>query len=373
MPSSHPHPTGLLVTCPVDLCCPEAGFTAAEKLRVKGHTVTVPAQGCCGRTMLERGDRQGAAILARGMINAFAGCASIAVPHRACAAMVRDHYPALLSVDPVWADRARHMAARCHDLADLLAPHAEPCPDRPGLQVTRTRDRTLRHLDQHLRSVEAQLTESGGRVHWASDGPDAVSLIRQLCLDHGIGPAMLDHSPLLIEIGLEEALARDGMTGSGMMSVPLIGISGALFLVAETGSAVILPSDGKAHLLLARCQIVVAAIDQIAATLSDAGQILQVLPQGSDGPSRVLFATGPRATDEADGPDHFHLVLLDNGRTDLLDASMAALPGLAQRAGWIWRTLSRFPVLYRRATSMLCRLQRRGGSFQARWRDAGHG
>lgn len=373
MPSPHPHPTGLLVTCPVDLCRPAAGFRAVERLGAMGHAVTVPVQGCCGRTALEQGNRQGAATLARRMIGAFAGYAAVAVPHRACAAMVREQYPALLADDPAWAGRARDLAARCHDLDDLLNPAGNAALPALSRHAARTKDRTLARLDRHLRSVEEQVRSNGGRVHWALDGPDAVAIIRQLCLNHGIGPAILDHSQLLAEIGLEAALARDGMTGSGTHTIPLIGISGAQFLVAETGSAVIIPSDGTAHILMARCQIVVAALDQVVPTLSDAGQLLRLLPQGGDGPERVLFATGPRRPEEADGPEHFHLVLLDNGRTDLLAVSVAAPPALAQRAGWGWRLLSRFPTLYRGITSLLCRVHGRGRSFQGRWRKAGHG
>ncbi len=381
MASPHPHPTGLLVTCPVDLCCPSAGFTAVERLRAMGCTVTVPAQGCCGRTLLERGDRRGATGMAHGMIGAFAGCGPVAVPNRACAAMVRDQYPVLLADDAAWGGRARDLAARCRDLTDLLIRAGDPRTDALSRQVIATRDRTLAHLDRHLRMVEDRLRDSGGQVHWATSAGDAVAIIRQLCLNHGIGPAILDGSPLLMEIGLEEALAGAGMTGSGAASPPLIGISGAGFLVAETGSAVIIPDagpdagldSGAADTLFAPCHIVVAAIDRVVPTLSDASALLRLWSEGGGLPPRVLFATGPRGAGDADGPDIFHLVLLDNGRTDLLAASGAPPPRLAQRAGWVWRLLSRHPSLYRRVTSFVSRVHGYGGSFQARWRDAGHG
>lgn len=373
MQSPHTPPTGLLVTCPVDLCRAAAGFTAVERLRAMGHAVAVPAQGCCGRTALERGDRQAAAALARGMIGAFAACGPVAVAHRACAAMVRDQYPLLLGDDPAWADRAVDLARRCRDLADILIQAGDPQTDPLSRRVTAIRDRTLAHLDPYLRMVEDRLRDQGGQVHWAASATDAVAIIRQLCLNHGVGPALLDSSALLVEIGLEAALAREGMTGSGTGATPLIGISGARFLVAETGSAVIIPDEGMADTLFARCHIVVAAIDHIVPTLSDAGHLLRLWSRGTGGPARVLFATGPRGVDEADGPDIFHLVLLDNGRSDLLAAAVAAAPPLAQRAGWFWRMLSRHPVLYRRVTSLLCRVHGRGGSFQARWRDGGNG
>lgn len=371
MPSTVPTRTGLLVTCPVDLCRPALGFTAVERLRAVGCGVEVPAQGCCGRTALEKGDRRGAALMARTMIDAFEGYEHVVASHGACAAMVRDQYPLLLNDDPAWAGRAHDLAGRCRNLTDFLTGTGDETAR--GQAVAAIRDRTLTQLDRHLDLFEARARAVGSQIHWAGDAAEALAIIRQICLSHGVGPVMHDGSPLTVEIGLDAALAEAGMNGSGMPSMPLIGITGACFLVARTGSAVIVPGDGNAAPALARCHIVLAAIDRIVPDLSDAGQLLRLSHAERGMPARVLFTTGPRQPDDADGPDRVHVVLLDNGRADLQAASVAPPPTMARRAGPVWRLLASRPGLYRRVTSWLMRIGGRGGSFQARWRNAGHG
>lgn len=367
MPAPAPLRTGLLVTCPVDLCHPAPVFTAVERLRAEGRAVEVPAQGCCGRTAIEKGDRRGAAAMARATITALQGFDRVVAPHRACAAMVRNQYPRLLSDDPAWAGKARDLASRCRDLTDTD-------DDTPvGRAANATRDRMLAQLDRHLELFETQARAAGSQVHWADDATAALAIIRQLCLNHGVGPVIHDRSPLVMEIGLEPALAQAGIAGSGVPATPLIGISGARFLIARSGSAVIVPDDGDAGPALARCHIILAAIDRIVPDLSDAGPLLHQPDTGQGMPPRVLFVTGPRQPDDADGPDRVHIVLLDNGRADLLAASTAPPPPLARRAGPVWRMLAERPALYRLVTSWLSRITGRGHSFQGRWRDAGHG
>lgn len=360
-----PPRTGLLVTCPMDLCQPALGFTAVERLRAAGCTVEVPAQGCCGRTALEKGDRRGAAALARSMIGTFQDYDQVVGPHRACAAMIRDHYPALLADDPAWAARARNLADRCTDLTGFLSD--------AGDAANAVRDRTLAHLDHYLNMFEAQVKASDGHVHWAGDAEDALAIIRQLCLNHGVGPVIHDGSPLTVEIGLEAALTRAGINGADTDAPALIGVTGARFLVAETGSAVIVKAMDGASPANTRCHIVLAGIDRIVPTLGDADLPLRLLRACPGIPARVLFATGPRQPDDADGPDAFHIILLDNGRTSLLAASVAPAPTMARRAGWLWTQIARRPHLYRRITSFLCHLRGHGSSFQVRWQEDEHG
>jgi L-lactate dehydrogenase complex protein LldF len=102
-----------------------------------------------------------------------------------------------------------------------------------------------------------------------------------------------------------------------------VGITGANLLVAETGSAVIVTNEGNADLTrtLPRLHIVLASIEKVVPTVNDALTILRVLARSATGQefsAYTSFASGPRRAGEADGPEEFHVVLLDNGRSRFL-------------------------------------------------------
>jgi L-lactate dehydrogenase complex protein LldF len=102
-----------------------------------------------------------------------------------------------------------------------------------------------------------------------------------------------------------------------------VGITGANMLVAETGSIVLVTNEGNADLTqtLPRVQIVVASVEKVVPTLEDATTILRVLARSATGQEQAVyttFTTGPRRPDDADGPQQYHVVLLDNGRTGML-------------------------------------------------------
>lgn len=101
------------------------------------------------------------------------------------------------------------------------------------------------------------------------------------------------------------------------------GITGANFLIAESGSTVIVTNEGNGDLTqsLPRTHIVVASIEKILPTLQDAGILLRLLARsatGQDMSSYTTFSTGPKRGKDADGPQTFHVILLDNGRSDML-------------------------------------------------------
>jgi len=102
-----------------------------------------------------------------------------------------------------------------------------------------------------------------------------------------------------------------------------VGITGANMLVAETGSVVLVTNEGNADLTqtLPRVQIVIASLEKVVPTVEDATTILRVLARSATGQEQSVyttFTTGPRRPDDADGPEQFHVVLLDNGRTGML-------------------------------------------------------
>jgi L-lactate dehydrogenase complex protein LldF len=107
-----------------------------------------------------------------------------------------------------------------------------------------------------------------------------------------------------------------------------IGITGANLLIAETGSSVIVTNEGNGDLTstLPRAHIVVASIEKIVPTLEDADTILRLLARSGTGQeitTYTTFATGPRRDGDPDGPEAYHVVLLDNGRSEMLGGVFA--------------------------------------------------
>ncbi|MFQ5663536.1 MAG: lactate utilization protein B, partial [Terriglobia bacterium] len=102
-----------------------------------------------------------------------------------------------------------------------------------------------------------------------------------------------------------------------------VGITGANFAVAETGTIVVVENEGNARLCAAlpRVHIVVMGIEKVIPRWDDLAVFLRLLPRAATGQkltSYVSAFTGPRRGDESEGPEEFHLVLLDNGRTRIL-------------------------------------------------------
>lgn len=102
-----------------------------------------------------------------------------------------------------------------------------------------------------------------------------------------------------------------------------VGITGANLLIAETGSTVIVTNEGNGDLTqsLPRIHVVVTSIEKVVPTLEDASTILRLLARSATGQeysSYTTFSTGPRRPGDLDGPDEYHVVLLDNGRSKLL-------------------------------------------------------
>src|SRR3712207_7666804 len=76
----------------------------------------------------------------------------------------------------------------------------------------RIKERALRHLDVHLERLEAAVTAAGGTVHWARDGDEANAIVARLVREAGSDEAIKVKSLATDEIGLNEALAREGIT-----------------------------------------------------------------------------------------------------------------------------------------------------------------
>ncbi len=105
------------------------------------------------------------------------------------------------------------------------------------------------------------------------------------------------------------------------------GITGANFLAADTGTVVVVTNEGNGDLtrLLPPVHIVVTSIEKVVPSLEDVSLLLRLLTRAATGQeitSYVTFSSGPRHTEDADGPRAFHIVLLDNGRSDILGSPM---------------------------------------------------
>src|SRR5699024_4107555 len=102
-----------------------------------------------------------------------------------------------------------------------------------------------------------------------------------------------------------------------------VGITGANFLIAESGTSVIVTNEGNGDLTqsLPKAHIVIASLEKVVPTLEDCSTILRVLARSATGQefsSYTTFSTGPRRPEDPDGPAEYHVILLDNGRSSML-------------------------------------------------------
>lgn len=248
------------------------------------------------------------------------------------------------------------------------------------------KNHVLENLDIYLEEYERKVIEAGGHVHWARDAAEAREIIIGLCKDAGAKSVTKGKSMVAEEIGLNAALETEGIapieTDLGEYVIQLrneipshiiapavhltrdqieadfraihkglppernlseiselvgeartvlrekflaadAGITGANFLIAETGTSVIVTNEGNGDLtqLLPPMHIVVASIEKLVPTLEDASTIVRVLARSATGQeisTYTTFSTGPRREGDPDGPRAYHVVLLDNGRSEML-------------------------------------------------------
>ena len=109
-----------------------------------------------------------------------------------------------------------------------------------------------------------------------------------------------------------------------------VGIIGANLLIAKTGSSVVVTNEGNGDLTetLPRLHIVIASIEKLVPTLEDACTVLRLLARSGTGQNittYTTFATGPARLGDPDGPSQYHVVLLDNGRSEILGGDFRAI------------------------------------------------
>jgi L-lactate dehydrogenase complex protein LldF len=248
------------------------------------------------------------------------------------------------------------------------------------------RDRVLADLDTYLLAFEAKVLEQGGQVHWCADAEAARNKILEICREAGARRVTKGKTMIGEEIGINEFLAANDIepveTDLGEYIIQLrheppshlvapavhvtqkqveetfrhahrdldakrdlsearsllseararlrqkfvtadVGITGANFLVAETGSSVIVTNEGNGDLTqtLPRVHIALASIDKVVPTLDDLTVLLRLLARSATGQEMSVYttlSTGPRREEDHDGPGAYHVILLDNGRSKML-------------------------------------------------------
>jgi len=242
------------------------------------------------------------------------------------------------------------------------------------------KERVLRHLGHYLVQFEASVQRTGGTVHWARDAEEANEIVVALVRRTGAGEVVKVKSLTTDEIGLNVALAEAGIQPietdlaelicqladerPSHILVPAIhknrveirdlfrreldlpdlteepaelagaaraylrekfltasvGISGANFGIAQTGSVCVVESEGNGRFCttLPKTLITILGIEKLLPTLEDLEVFLQLLPRSSTGERMNPYTSLWTGVAPGDGPQEFHVVLLDNGRTDVL-------------------------------------------------------
>jgi L-lactate dehydrogenase complex protein LldF len=284
------------------------------------------------------------------------------------------HDPALQAVlvrlsDTLMAANRRGYAAL--DDSDLLRDHAK-----------HIKEHTLAHLDRYLEQLEASVQRLGGQVHWAADAEAArrimVDIARKAGCRHAVksksmtseeihlNPALeaaavevteTDFGEFIIQLAgerpshlvapalhhtrqsiarllserLGEPLGDDprnlAMAGRRMLREKFraadLGISGVNFAVAETGTVVLVTNEGNGRLTTTcpRVHVALMGMEKVIPRLADLPVFLKLLARAATGQTLSVYTTlitGPRRPGELDGPEEFHLVILDNGRSRVL-------------------------------------------------------
>jgi L-lactate dehydrogenase complex protein LldF len=265
---------------------------------------------------------------------------------------------------------------------EVVSPEAMPDYQDLRQHAHDIKKHTLDHLDFYLEQMEKNVEARGGKVIWARDGAEACAFIQKLAHDKGVKIAVKSKSMTTEEIHLNDHLEKDGVepveTDLGEYILQLggekpfhiiapalhktkedvsdifekylhskretspealtkiarvalrekfleagIGITGANFLVADSGAIVLVENEGNARLSSSapKIHVAVAGIEKLIPRAQDLGVFLRLLGRSATGqPLSVYtsFLAGAKREGEPDGPEEFYLVLLDNGRTKLL-------------------------------------------------------
>ena len=238
----------------------------------------------------------------------------------------------------------------------------------------------LANLDRYLLQFEAAVESAGGHVHWARDAAEANAVVAEVASAHGVNEVVKVKSLTTDEIELNQALAQVGIHAletdfaelilqldgdwSSHILVPAIhrnraeirdlfartiapgivsddprdlaeasrvylrerfltarvGVSGANFGIAETGTVCVVESEGNGRMCTTLPPVLVTmlGIEKLLPRFADLEVFLQLLPRSATGERMNPYTSLWTGVAAGDGPQEFHVVLLDNGRTRVL-------------------------------------------------------
>ncbi len=278
-----------------------------------------------------------------------------------------------------------------HATATIRAKRAAVVAEVPDWEELRLagaaiKDEVLGHLDHYLLQLEASLQAAGATVHWARDAAEACDVVAGIVKGHGADEVVKVKSMTTAEIGLNEALAQQGiaawetdlaelivqlgedlpshilvpaihrnraeireifrsrMAGAGRPApddlsdepsalasaarlhlrekflAARVAVSGANFAVADSGTLVVVESEGNGRMCLTLPEVLVSVvgIEKLVPTWADLEVFLQLLPRSSTGERMNPYTSTWSGVTPGDGPQEVHVVLLDNGRTRVL-------------------------------------------------------
>jgi L-lactate dehydrogenase complex protein LldF len=248
------------------------------------------------------------------------------------------------------------------------------------------KNHAIANLDFYLETYAAAVQAAGGHVHWCATAQDAREAVLKICRAAGARTVTKGKSMVTEEIALNDYLESNGITpvetdlGEYILQIrgehpshiiapafhlnredweasfrathtdlPIdrvfrerrdiltearlklrekflgadVGITGANFLIAETGTSVIVTNEGNGDLTqtLPRVHVVVTSIEKVVPTIEDTISLLRVLARSATGQEMSVyttFSTGPARLGDPDGPAEYHVVLLDNGRSAMV-------------------------------------------------------
>lgn len=297
----------------------------------------------------------------------------------------RDHVARALTDDDLKIALTRTTGLLQTRRKQVIAEYAEYGEARKRAQAIK--DHMLQHLDHYLEMFEANATANGAVVHWAKTPQEARRIIAEICKAAGAKTATRVKSMLGEEIGIAEALKDAGverietdlaehiiqlaedppshivmpamhktheqvadlfdekhgvapdshdipdLVGSARRELRQkflnadVGISGANFLIAETGATVTVTNEGNSELTCTppKTHIVTVGIEKIVPGMDHASVFLRLLSRAAIGAEITQYTTfynGPKRSADADGPEAYHIVLVDNHRTEMLGSDL---------------------------------------------------
>ena len=258
----------------------------------------------------------------------------------------------------------------------------EPVWEQLRERARSIKQQTLANLDYYLELVDRSVTRNGGHVHFAKDADEANRIVVEIAKRHDVKRVVKSKSMVSEEMGINQVLEANGIepveTDLGEYIIQLaketpfhiiapalhksreqvsdlfhdwlksqptneieelcriardelrdkfatadMGITGANLVVAETGTVMLVTNEGNGRMTTSapRVLVTLAGMEKVVPALEDLATFIRLLPRSATGQRISTYTTfmgGPRSAGDEDGPEEYHLVLVDNGRMNVL-------------------------------------------------------